>query len=168
MRLSSTITVSVKATLDTDLAIVRPAAATSYVDAAGYTNGTGAAQADRIYQARRSVADSSTPEVLPLSSGLVDALGNALSFASITTILVKNRSATAGEVLTVGGGTHPLAAWLSSAGAGVKVGPGGRFLIDNPSAAAYAVAAGSADKLTISADAGGDVPFDVIIQGRSA
>jgi hypothetical protein len=133
-----------------------------------YTVGTGATQnVNRLYTADLTV-DTGTANVLDVNA-LTDAAGAALNLAHVHTIKIQNLSGTAGQDLTIGGGTTPLSSNIagvcyagSVAGAS---GNGGVFLIDNP-VGGFPVSNGTADKLTINVAAGTAVPFRISILGR--
>src|SRR3954469_19286040 len=72
------------------------------------TVGTAAGNADRIYSAAFAVT-SGTPLVLDVTN-LLDPLGGAINMAHVLAVLVSNDSVTAGQTLTVGGGTTPVLA----------------------------------------------------------
>lgn len=134
--------------------------------AATIANGTGADMADRVYYAR--IALSTTPNDLDLASGaLLDIFGNALTFARIKAIYIKNRSTTAGEIVTVGGDSNGLVGWVGAANDLVNIRPGGVFCIYAPDATAYAVTAGTGDILQMVA-AAGTPSIDLVLIGASA
>lgn len=166
-RISLSVTSSV-----TDTSIVLPDG-TSPVIPLNFTrtfnwgNGTVIDTADRIYMKRHTIA-TGTPLALDLSGSLTDLIGNTITMAKVTGIVVSNNSVTAGEILTIGAGSTPLINWIAASGDALKVGPGGMLCQLDPSLAAYAVTGGTADILTIAAAAGLTVSVDVIIVGRSA
>lgn len=129
-------------------------------------NGTAIDQADLLHVKRYTIASTATPQNLNLSDGSLLTPGHgAAAFVKVTSLLVFNRSATAGEILTVGGGSSYFAALGS---AGQAVGPGGWEFKHDPSLAAMAVTASTADILKLAIAAGINVAVDVWIIGRSA
>jgi len=81
----------------------------------------------------------------------------------VCAILVENDSTTAGQDMTIGGGTHPVSATDS----GTAQANGGVWLMWNPNPG-YAVSAGSADTITVTVAAGTNVAGKITILGRSA
>jgi hypothetical protein len=103
---------------------------------------------------------SGSPLVLDLTN-LTDPLGNAITFAVVTAILLTNDSTTTTNDLSLGGGTHPLIATCplpaqASGGAVAFLAP----------AAGLTVSSGSTNNLQISAAAGSAVPGKLTILGR--
>lgn len=97
-----------------------------------FTEGTGAGQFDRAYIAERTVA-LSTNDDLDLAGVLTDAFGNVITAAEIVALLIVSDT-TNTVTLTVGGGANPwIAPWIAT-GDGVKVQPGGLFLLVAPDA----------------------------------
>lgn len=129
-------------------------------------NGVVIDTADKIWYDRRTVNDAADDD-LDLAGGVTDAFGNALTFAKIKAILVHNRNTTAAENLLVGGGSAPIVSHLGAGGDIVRVGPGGVFLLWNPSLAAYAVTATTADILRLTGS-GGDITYDIAVVGTSS
>jgi len=78
-------------------------------------------------------------------------------------ILVENDGTTAGQDMTIGGGTHPISATDS----GTAQANGGVHLTFNPNPG-YSVVSGTSDTLTITVAAGTNVPGKITILGRSA
>lgn len=66
-----------------------------------YTSGSAANQADEFVADNRSVA--AAPEMIDLTSTLVNAFGETVSLTKIREIAIVNRSTTSGEVLTLSG-----------------------------------------------------------------
>lgn len=131
-------------------------------------SGTAVDQADLIFHDRRTLTASANDDI-DLAGSLVDAFGDTLTFAKIKGILIRNRSTTVGDILNIGGGSANFINWIAAAGDIVKLGPGGVFLLWNPSTAGYAVTATTADILRIT-EAGGanSVDYDIVLIGTSA
>lgn len=166
-RIALTVTASM-----TDTSIVLPDGSSPIVPlnlskALNWASGTVINTADRVYMKRHSIA-TGTPLALDLSGALTDLLGNTITMAKVTGIIVINNSLVVGEILSIGAGSNPLLNWIGATGDLVKVGPGGFHCQVDPSLAAYAVTGGTGDVLTIAAAAGAAVSVDVVIFGRSA
>lgn len=128
--------------------------------------GTGKDQCDLKFYDRRLVLNGANDD-LDLSGGLTDERGAVLTFVRIKLIYIRNLMPTVGYKLNVGGAANPFASWLGNASDIVSIGPDGELRLFDPSAAAYAVTAGTGDILRISA-VGGDITYDVLLFGASA
>ena len=130
----------------------------------GYGNGTSAGQFDVVYSDTHSAAGAAkTYDVL---GSLTDVFGSSISFVTLCGIIVKNKSTTSTEILTIGAGSNPIVNMWIATGDGIKVGPSGMFVWFDP-IDGIAPVAGTGDILTI--DPGADtIEFDIILLGRSA
>lgn len=128
-------------------------------------SGTAANQIDRIFHKRYSL--TTTPTDIDLAGTLVDAFGNAVTFAEIVAIFLKNNSATPGQNVQVGGDAAALVGWVANANDIVQVMPGGCMSVVNPNDPAYAVTGTTADILQLAA-AAGTPTADLLVLGRSA
>lgn len=164
--LSSTIRAQIAAAYTDDQGLVTPAANLNFEALLNWANGVLINTADKVFWKRDTVA-TGTPKTYDLSGGVTDVFGNALTLAKVSLIAVKNRSTTVGEIISIGAGSNPLINWVMATGDGVKIGPGGFFLIADPSLAAYAVTGGTGDVLTL-ASAAGSPGFDLVVIGRTA
>ena len=132
------------------------------------TSGTGANQADLLFHDTRTIAASANDD-LDLAGSLTDSLGNTLTFVKIKTIYVAAAAGNTNTVVVGGAASAQFVNWVADATAKVNVLPGGAFMICAPSAAGYAVGAGSADVLRIANSAGTTtVTYDIVIEGTSA
>ncbi len=165
--LSSKISVKYTGTLANAGTLSTASVSLSHTYSLDMANGTAINQADKVYQARRSVT-AATTDSIDLSGALIDPLGAAVVFAEIVGIIIENKSATAGEILTIGGNINPFSTWLGAAAHTIKIGPRGFFALCNPALEAYAVTAGTADMLDVNVAAGTAVSYDLLILGRSA
>jgi hypothetical protein len=101
-----------------------------------------------------------TPLVLDVTA-LADQQGNAQNFAHVTGILVSNGSTTAGQDLTVGGGSNPL---IATWGQPVQANGGWYgFGAPNPGI----TVSGTVKNIQITVAAGTNVPLTVTVKGRS-
>lgn len=129
-------------------------------------SGTGADQADLVWSDERAVA-SGTPDNLDVRGVLASALNPGINFVKITGIVIRNKSTTSGQYLTVGNGANPFFAGLFNAGPDrIQVQPGGCFAWYSPIDAATTTAA-TADILQIAA-ATGSITYQIEIIGRTA
>jgi len=128
--------------------------------AVNYSVGSSAGQVDTVYTKGRTVASSSSPDSVVLSS-LTDPAGNAIAFVHVVDLILENTDAT--NTLTVGGGTHAVA-WLPTAG--VPVPPGGALILHAPSG--QPITAGSADTLQVVSSGGTNVAYNLTVIGSSA
>ena len=127
------------------------------------SNGIAIDQANCIWHDTRSLA--ATSESLDLSGSLTNAWGTSILFTCIKGILIHNKSIVAGENLAVGGGSNPFINWVANASDIVNIGPDGILLLWNPSAAGYAVTAGTGDILKIDSGAA-TLSYDIVLIGE--
>lgn len=167
MSLSSKIAVNVAATLTGSIDLGSKQATATLAKAISLADGTGANQADKIFQDQRTLAASGT-ENLDLAGVLVDAFGATITFARIKAVIVTAESANTNDVNVIREGTNGVPLFLA-AGDGIPVRPGGLFAWVAPDATGVAVTAGTGDLLTFTNSAGGtSVTYNVIIIGASA
>jgi len=134
-------------------------------------NGTSAGQNDLVYAASRTVASSGSPDTIDLSGSLTMLDGTACVFARVTMLYIEHKGTATSDdanILTVGGGSNQFSTWLGgTTGIKVRNNPG-RFFLEAGDSTAYAVTASTADILQVATAAGTNVPYIVIICGRSA
>ena len=131
-------------------------------------DGIGANKAESIFHDQRTFTASST-EDLDLSGVLLDAFGVAIAFTKIKTIIVAAVIANTNNVLVGGAASNQFLNWTSDPTDEIVVKPGGVFMLHDPTAGGYAVAAGTGDLLKIANSAGGSsVVYDVIIIGETS
>lgn len=130
-----------------------------------FASGTGSNQFDRVYTDTQTASGSAvTYDVLGALSSVLT--GDAISFVTLCGIFIKNKSTTSTEVLSIGGGSNPIAGLWGAGGDLVKIGPGGLFVWLDPVDGITPVA-GTGDILQI--DPGADtIAFDLVLLGRSA
>ena len=147
-----------------DLSNVTDALSLNYSDTTA--DGTGLDQADIMWHDSRTLA--ATSEDLDLAGTLTGSFGTTVTFAKVKGILIKNTSTTATEILSVGGAAgNQFVNWVSATNDEINIGPNGVFLLFNPSAAGYAVTAGTGDLLKI--DAGADtITYEITVWGTTA
>ncbi|WP_157548143.1 hypothetical protein [Micromonospora sp. ATCC 39149] len=167
MSLSSKIAVSVAATLTGSIDLGSKTSTASLAKTIRLTNGTGANQADLIWQDTRTLAASGT-ENLDLAGVLTDAFGATLTFARIKAVVVAAAAGNTNNVNVIREGTNGVPLFLA-AGDGVPVRPGGAFAWAATDATGVAVTAGTGDLLTVTnSGAGSSVTYDIVIIGASA
>ena len=129
--------------------------------------GVGLDMADRMWHDTRTLVGTS--EEIDLAGVLTDGLGEVLTFAKVKGIMIFNKATSAAFNLTVGGSLIGVCFinWVSDFSDKIVIGPGGCFVLWNPSLAGYAVTAGTGDKLKIDSGAN-QVEYDIIIIGTSA
>lgn len=130
-----------------------------------FAAGATASKFDRVYSdSATAAASAATYDVL---GGLNSVLtGDPGSFVTLTGILIRNKSTTSTEILSIGGGSNPIAGLWGAGGDLIKLGPGGTFVWLDPVDGVTPVA-GTGDILQI--DPGADtIAFDLVLLGRSA
>ena len=139
-------------------------------------DGTGANQSDLMYFELAETIAASGNDQYDLAGALTDAYGDAVVFAKIKAILIKN-TATNAEIQVGGGtdgaGTNAWAPWITSTTAdkseAVKIEPNnGAFMMIAPNTG-WTVTAGTADILRITNNSGSnEASYQMIIIGTSA
>lgn len=120
------------------------------------------------YDKGRTLAASASEE-LDLAGGLTDPFGDAITFALIKGIYIKNNSVTAGDILRVGGAASNAFPLFVDTSDKIDVNPGSVLLISDPSLAARTVTASTGDLLKIEEVGGANtVNFDIAIWGTKA
>lgn len=122
--------------------------------------GTGAGQANAIITQDGTI-NTGTPNTVNVITGLQTDQLTAAAMAHVLAIYFENLSSTPADIVTIGGGTHPL---IGSDQCTVNA--GGAILIYNPNPG-YAITSGSADTLTFGVAAGSGVPYQLVIVGRN-
>lgn len=128
-----------------------------------YGDGTSANQVNAIIDQTRSVAGS--PENLDLTGGLTDAFGNAVTFALIRDLIIRNRSETSGQDLELSGNFVTgalLADWVDDS-LKIRVPPGGTFRLASP-VDGFTVTGTLQDVLTVDPGAN-TISYDLVILG---
>jgi hypothetical protein len=135
-----------------------------------FSQGTGAGQADRLYQARRTIAASGTDD-LDLAGTLTDVLGQTLTFVKIKAIMVSAAAGNTNNVVLGGAASNGFTTWTGAATDKVVIRPGGTFALiaGQGDAAGYAVTATTGDLLRVAnSGAGSTVTYDIVVVGTSA
>jgi|TARA_R110000824_G_scaffold120382_5_gene275665 hypothetical protein len=130
-------------------------------------DGTGVDSADLVWHDVRTLAGS-TSEDLDFAGGVSDQFGATITFAKVRGLVIRNQTTTATHILEIGGASsNDWNAWLGATGDVVKVGPDGCLFIWNPSAAGFAVTAGTGDILKINNAGAGATTYQIAVIGSS-
>jgi hypothetical protein len=132
-----------------------------------FASGTGANQADLVWQDTRTLAASGT-EDLDLAGVLLDAFGATITAAELVAIMVVADAANTNDVV-LGAATQAIPLFGGTNGT-FAVKPGGLFLIAAPSAAGQlTIGAGSTDDLKVAnSSSGTSVTYTILILARTA
>ena len=129
-----------------------------------FSSGTGANQANALWQDTRTLAASAS-ETLDLNASLTDDFGQSVTCTKLRAFIVKAASGNTNNVV-VGGGLSTVTA-LTTTGAlqeGLVVRPGGVFIWTFPDSTGGAVTAGSSDVIQVANSAGStSVTYDIIV-----
>lgn len=129
-----------------------------------FSSGTGANQANALYQSQRTLSASAT-ETLDLNASLTDDFGQSVTCTKLRALVVRAAAANTNNVL-VGGGSTTITS-LTTTGVldkGLVVRPGGSLVWTFPDATGAALTAGSSDVLQVANSAGSSsVTYDVIV-----
>ena len=161
------ITVQVSGTFTSGIDLGTASLPISHVYTDSLANGTAIDQVDLYFSDNRSVV-TGTPDNIDLAAVLTSVYGATITFVQVKLLLIKNKSTTAGEILTVGG--HATAAfknWVGDVTDTIKIPPNGMFMTYGPAATAFAVTATTFDMLAVAAVAG-TISYDIVILGTSA
>jgi hypothetical protein len=132
-----------------------------------FADGTGIDSADLLWHDVRTLA-TGVSEDLDLAGGVTDQFGATVTFARVRGLAIRNQTTTAGHILEVGGASsNDWLTWLGATGDVVKVGPDGCLFLWNPSAAAFAVTAGTGDLLKINNAGAADTTYQIVVIGAS-
>lgn len=125
-------------------------------------NGSGANQAQQHWHDERTL--SATSENLDLAASLTNGLGQTVTFSTVKTIIIYNKSTTSGQVIAVGGAAaNQFVNWVANSSDIVRIGPGGFLALSSP-VDGFAVVAGTGDQLKIDAGAA-TITYGIIIIG---
>lgn len=138
-------------------------------DSIAWVQGTGSGQADRIYYAERQIA-TSLNETLDLAGVLEDVYGNAITFAKVYAIAIKNVNPVAAKLEVGPNATNGFGVdgfWASASHRNIVNINSGVLLLYSP--AGVAVTAGTADLLYIENKSGTNaLTYRIAILGTSA
>ncbi len=164
--ISGSVTFNVKAKVSEPIDIGTRAFNVNQTYSEVFTDGTGANQVKKIWSDTRTISASSNDD-LDLAGGVVDAFGTTLTFTAVKAIFVKAADGNTNNVVVGAEGTNEFASMFGDVSDTIVLPPGSFVAFSNPSAAGYAVTAGTGDKLRITNAAGGsDVTYDIVIMGE--
>jgi hypothetical protein len=115
-----------------------------------FTNGTGAGQAQVLYQAGRTFSGASDSLNFGSGGGLVDSYGTAVALTAVKALYINN---TGTSPITVGAGTNPITTLLNSTGT-MTIPPGAYVCLATPDPAGWAVTASTACNLNFAGTSG--------------
>jgi hypothetical protein len=169
MALSSTLAVSAftELTGSSGLGTARIPAGLSRAVTLG--SGTGAGKADRVYQARRTIAASGTDD-LDLAGVLTDAFGASITFARIKGLFIAAAATNNNNVIIGNAASNAWATLLNATGT-LTLRPGAVLATVAGAAdpTTYGVTASTGDVLRLANSGGGStVSYDICIVGASA
>lgn len=125
--------------------------------------GTGADQANGMFQDQRTLADGTGEELNFTDSSLTDKLSEAINFATLKALLIKNGSAAAS--LIIGNAVANQLGILGGATFTLEIQPGGTFLWLAPDATGLDVTTNATLKLLHDGVGGQDLVYDIIALG---
>lgn len=132
-----------------------------------YTDGTGAAQVDRIFSDQRTLAASASEDI-DLAGALTDIYGATATFARIKAVIVKASSSNTNNVNVTRPASNGVPLFMA-AGDGIALRPGFAFAWGGQDTTGVAVTGGTGDLLTITNSAAGtSVTYDICVIGTSA
>jgi hypothetical protein len=162
------VSLTVRSTMSESLDLKTRQAALAFSRSIAFDNGTGASQADKIWDDTRTITASGTDDI-DLAGVLLDAFGAALTFAKVKLIAVAAYAANTNNCVVGNAAATQFVGPFGAATHTVAVAPGGFFMVGRPDAAGWAVGAGASDLLRVTNSAGGtSVTYDVVILGTSA
>lgn len=168
MALQTNLRVNLNATLTKVVALATSSCPVAVAEAHLMQTGTGANQADKMWQDNDRTLTASATEDLDLAGVLTDALGDALTFVKVKLVLLIANAANVNNVHIGMAAANGVPGIWGAAGDYTVVKPGGVFLWFVPGTGAT-VTAGTGDKVTIANSGGGSsVLFDIVIIGTSA
>ena len=141
--------------------IVTPKTVININESISWTFGTGANQANVIFQDSRSTDDTGETLDLFASGSLLDMYGNALTMANLKFLYVKNTHATL--ILELFGNTSLDLLILSGTTDALEIVPGGHFVWVGPTAAGIDMSTNK--NLFVAATTAGTITYDVLAVG---
>lgn len=169
MALSSTLAVSAFTELTSAQGLGTARVPAGLSRAVTLASGTGAGNADRVFQARRTIAASGTDD-LDLAGVLTDAFGASITFARIKGLFIAASSANTNNVVVGNAASNAWATLLNATGT-VTLRPGAVLaaIAGAADTTTYSVTASTGDLLRLANGAGGStVSYDICIVGASA
>jgi hypothetical protein len=135
------------------------------IDAIGLSSGSGLNQASLLFADQRTVTASANDDV-DLAGALPDNLGGTLTFTKIKAIRIRADAANPGDLLVGPAPANGFVSPFNAAADRVRVPPGGRLELVNPTANGWTVTAATADLLRITNGSGaGSANYKIEILG---
>ena len=126
-----------------------------------FDNGTATDQCSIAYQVQSTVS-SASQRTFDLAGSLTDTLGNAVVFAKVKSIYIRNLST---DTLVIGNATNAWSSWISASGT-ITLPAYGQVLLIAPQNG-WSVTAGSADILGISNIGISTASFNISVLGTN-
>jgi hypothetical protein len=167
---ATTISWSVGATANavTPPSFNRIVGALAYAKSQGYSTGAGASQMDRLFAAQRTITASGTDDLDLSGTALQDILGQNLALVRVKLIAVYAATGNTNNVVVGAAASNQFIGPFGAATHTLALPPGGSLLVVSPTAAGWAVTAGTGDLFRVAnGGASTSVTYDVIIGGSS-
>jgi hypothetical protein len=170
MPLTAKVTLNLNAlqTSQLDLALASAPLLKDYITS--LQNGTAAGQADKIFHDQRTLAAAANEDLDLNGAALSDAFNTTLAFVKVKGLIVSAAAANPNPITLGGAASNGFISWVGSATDKVSIRPGATFALfaGQADGTGYAVTAATADLLRVTAGAGGNHTYDVIVIGTSA
>lgn len=165
---TTTVSLNVLASATNAFTLNSAVAALNYAKSLGFTSGAAASQMDRLYAATRTIVASGTDDLDLTGTALQDVLGQNLALVRVKLIAVYANPANTNNVVIGNAASNQFQGPFGAVTHTVAVPPGGAFMVVAPTAAGWAVTAGTGDLLRVAnGGAGTSVTYDVLIGGSS-
>ena len=125
-----------------------------------FTDGAGAAQANQLYHANKTLGGSA--DSLDLAGGVTDGYGGTITFARVKALYINN---TGNANITVGGGSNAMSTILGASST-IVIRPGSFMLIAAADATGHVVTGGTADILTVAGTNG--QTYEIAVLGATS
>lgn len=163
MAISGTIKCSCNLVETSALDLSTPRDALNFSESHTLTDGSGADQIDELFHDTRAIAAAANDD-LDLAGGLTDAFGNTITFASIKMLQIVNNGDTEIKI-----DQSVANDWSTAIATAITIPAGASIQLVNPTAAGWAVTAGTADLLRITNNDGSvAASYQIAIAGVSA
>lgn len=161
------ISLAVRTTMSEALDLKTRSAILNFTRGMALANGTGAEQADKVWDDTR-VINASSNDDLDLSGGLTDAFGGTVAFVKVKGIFVFANAGNTNNVVIGAAAATQFVGPFGAATHTVAV-PPGQFFAITASTNGWAVVNAASDLLRIAnGGAGTPVTYDIVILGTSA
>lgn len=137
----------------------------SFTETVQISNGSGANQANLLYQEETQLADAANVERDLNDGSLTDAFGDAVAMTILRALYIKNSSADAS--LLIGGSAATQLGLFADGSDILKLRPGGMLLVTAPDATGVAVTGSGDLKLTHDGTGSDPLTFELIALGSA-